>query len=70
MGKPQITVRISPSLLTSLNQYVESTGTSKTDVVISALAQYLDCAEEVPLSQRMAEVENRLTELEDLVKAK
>ncbi len=70
MGKPQITVRISPSLLNSLNQYVESTGTSKTDVVISAIAQYLDCAEEVPLSQRMAEVENRLTELEDLVKAK
>ena len=70
MRKPQITVRISPSLLTSLNQYVEKTGTSKTDVVISAIAQYLDCAEEVPLSQRMAEVENRLTELEDLVKAK
>ncbi len=70
MGKPQITVRISPSLLNSLNQYVEKTGTSKTDVVLSVIAQYLDCAEEIPLSQRMAEVENRLTELEDLVKAK
>ena len=64
MGKPQITVRISPSLLNSLNQYVESTGTSKTDVVISAIAQYLDCAEEVPLSQRMAELERRMTVLE------
>ena len=70
MKKPQITVRLSPSLLMELNHYVEKTGTSKTDVVISAIAQYLDCAEEVPLSQRMAEVENRLTELEDLVKAK
>ncbi len=64
MRKPQITVRISPSLLNSLNQYVESTGTSKTDVVISAIAQYLGCAEEVPLSQRMAEVEKKVKALE------
>ncbi len=70
MGKPQITVRLSPSLLRELNQHIERTGTSKTDVVVSAIAQYLDCAEEMPLNQRMAEVENRLTELEDLVKAK
>ena len=70
MGKPQITVRLSPSLMGELKQYIERTGTSKTDVVASALAQYLDCVEEMPLSQRMAEVENRLTELEDLVKAK
>ena len=70
MGKPQITVRLSPSLLMELDQYIERTGTSKTDVVVSAIAQYLGCTEEVPLSQRMAEVENRLTELEVLIKAK
>ncbi len=64
MTKPQITVRISPSLLNSLNQYVEETGTSKTDVVISAIAQYLGCAESMPFSQRLAEVERRVTELE------
>ena len=67
MGKPQITVRISPSLLTLLNHYVEQTGTSKTDVVISAIAQYLDCAEEVPLSQRVAELETQLNDLKALV---
>ena len=64
MGKPQITVRISPSLLNSLNQYVEETGTSKTDVVISAIAQYLDCTESTPLSQRMTELEKKVAELE------
>ena len=64
MGKPQITVRISPSLLTSLNQYVESTGTSKTDVVISAIAQYLDCADQVSINQRMAELEKKVEALE------
>ena len=64
MGKPQITVRLSPSLLMELNHYVEQTGTSKTDVVVSAIAQYLGCAESVPLSQRMAEFERRLAALE------
>ena len=63
MGKPQITVRLSPSLLEELNQHIERTGTSKTDVVVSAIAQYLDCAEEVPLSQRMAELEKKVAEL-------
>ena len=64
MSKPQITVRHSPSLMGELKQYIELTGTSKTDVVASALAQYLDCAEEVPLSQRMAELEKRMAVLE------
>ncbi len=64
MKKPQITVRISPSLLNSLNQYVEETGTSKTDVVISAIAQYLDCADQVSINQRIAELEKKVAELE------
>jgi hypothetical protein len=64
MGKPQIAVRIPPPLLAELNQYVKQTGTSKTDVVVSAIAQYLGCADSVPLSQRMAELERRLAVLE------
>ena len=69
MGKPQITVRLSPSLLGSLDQYIERTGTSKTEVVVSAIAQYLNCTEEVPLSQRVAELERRMAELEAKEKA-
>ena len=38
MAKSQIAVRVPPSLLAELNQYVERTGTSKTDVVVSAYA--------------------------------
>lgn len=64
MTKPQITVRISPPLLTELNQYVKQTGTSKTDVVVSALAQYLGNAEAAPMSQRVAELEKRVAALE------
>ena len=64
MGKPHIAIRITPSLLEELNSYVEKIGTSRTDVVITAIAQYIGSAKEMPLSQRMAEVERRLGELE------
>jgi hypothetical protein len=64
MGKPQIAVRIPPPLLVELNQYVERAGTSKTDVIVSAIAQYLGCAETVPLSQRVAELERRMAAIE------
>jgi hypothetical protein len=71
MSKPQIAIRLSPFLLQELNNYVELTGTSKTDVVVSAIpterfaiAQYLGCPDNVPLNQRVGELEKRLTELE------
>ena len=64
MIKPQITIRLSPSLLSELNQYVESTGTSKTEVVVSAIAQYLGCVDQVSINQRMAELERRMAVLE------
>ena len=67
MSKPQIAIRIPPDLLAELNKYVKQVGTSKTDVVVSAIAQYLGCAKSVPLSQRMAELEKRMNQLEALV---
>ncbi|OBQ41451.1 MAG: DNA-binding domain-containing protein [Anabaena sp. MDT14b] len=68
MSKPQIAIRLSPSLLQELNNYVELTGTSKTDVVVSAIAQYLGCADNVPLNQRMGDMERRMSELERKVR--
>ena len=70
MSKPLIAVRIPPSLLEKLNGYVDRTGASKTEVVVAALAQYLDCAEDIPLSQRLAEFERRLLGLEVQMKSK
>jgi hypothetical protein len=69
MGKPQIAVRIPPPLLAELNQYVERVGTSKTDVIISAISQYLGCAETVPLSQRVSELELQLKKLSTLIES-
>lgn len=70
MTKPQVTVRIPQSLLTLLNSYVEKTGASKTDVVVSALSRYLDSIDDIPLSQRLAEVEVKIAELEAEVKGR
>jgi hypothetical protein len=70
MSKPQIAIRLSPSLLQELNNYVELTGTSKTDVVVSAISQYIGCADNVPLNQRVGELERRVRELESLDKKK
>ncbi|OBQ35047.1 MAG: DNA-binding domain-containing protein, partial [Anabaena sp. CRKS33] len=49
---------------------VELTGRSKTDVVVSAISQYLGCADNVPLNQRVGELEIRVRELESLDKKK
>ena len=69
MKKPQITVRLSPSLLMELDQYVENAGTSKTDVVVSAIATYIGCNESVRLSQRIAELERRVSVVENKLEA-
>ncbi len=69
MGKRQIAVRVPDSLLERLDNYVKEKKTSKTDVVIGALAQYLDSPENVPLGERMTAVEDKLAQLEAQLKA-
>ena len=69
MGKRQIAVRLPDSLLERLDNYVKEKKTSKTDVVIGALAQYLDSPENFPLGERMTNLEKRLTQVEAQLKA-
>ncbi|MBN3941268.1 hypothetical protein [Nostoc sp. NMS9] len=45
-----------------------TTGISKTEVVVGALAHYLGYVEHLPLNQRVAELEARTAVLEALVK--
>ena len=56
------------SLMEKHNSYVEKTGTSKIDVVVSVIAEYLDYSETVPLSRRIAELKATVEELQALVK--
>lgn len=70
MVRPQIAIRLPHNLMSKLNMYVQRTGSSKTEVMVGALAQYLDCPESIPLTQRVTELEINIRELEGLVKAK
>ena len=70
MKNPQITVRITEDLLQTLNQYVQESGTSRTDVVISAIAQYLGRPDNRPVMQRIAELERRIDQIEAREKVK
>lgn len=69
MGKPQIAVRVPPTLLAELDCHIERTGISKTDVVVAATAQHLGCADDVPLNQRVAALELQVKELTALVQS-
>ena len=62
--KSQIAVRVPRSLFTKLKKYVQQTGISQTDVIVSALANHLDSVEDVPMTQRLLELEKRVSVLE------
>lgn len=62
--KSQIAVRVPPSLFSKLKRYVQQTGLSQTDVIVSALAKHLDSVEGVPMIQRILELEKRVDALE------
>ncbi len=57
-------MRIPLPLLRKLNARVSKTGMSQTDVVVSAIANYLDATDETPLIQRIIALEERVTALE------
>ena len=65
--KFQIAVRLPPSLFSKFKKYVEETGMSQTDVVVSALAKHLDSTESVPMSQRILKLEERVDTLESKI---
>lgn len=64
MSSVQVGIRIPPRLYERLVIHAAKVGLSKSEVIITALAQYLDCAEDVPLVQRVAEIERRIEILE------
>jgi hypothetical protein len=62
--KAQIAVRLPLMLFKKLNAHIQKTGSSQTKVVISALAKYLDTPEEIPLPERVLNLEKRVAALE------
>ncbi len=70
MNTVQLGIRIPANLNQRLSDFMEQTGISKTDVVVSALASYLGCTEEISLTERMASIEAKVAMLEAMAKEK
>ncbi|QIR38510.1 CopG family transcriptional regulator [Tolypothrix sp. PCC 7910] len=68
MSNISIGIRISTNLHKRLEVYIAETHLTKTEVILNALAQYLDVSEEIPLSQRVAALEAQMLELKSLIK--
>ncbi len=64
MSNISVGVRIPQNLHKKLTVHAAKADISKSEVIISALAHYLSCTEDIPLSQRVAAIEARLAKLE------
>jgi predicted DNA-binding protein len=70
MNTVQLGIRIPANLNERLTTFMQQTGISKTEVVVSALASYLECTEEISLTERMAIIEAKMAQLEAMLKSK
>ncbi len=68
MSSISVGVRLPPHLYEKLAFHSAKANASKSEVIVSALAHYLGCAEDMPLSQRVADLEAKVEELQALVK--
>ncbi len=64
----QVGVKVPTLLHEKLKEHAAAMKVSKSEVVLSALAQYLDSASDVPMAVRMAMLEERMAAVEALVK--
>lgn len=64
MSSLQFSVRIPPDLDKKVKEYAVKNNTTKSDVMVAALARYLDYESKVPLTQRVVELEEKMAELQ------
>ncbi|MEL4896109.1 CopG family transcriptional regulator [Crocosphaera sp. Alani8] len=64
----QVGVKVPTLLHEKLKEHAATLNVSKSEVVLSALAQYLDSASDVPMAVRMSLLEERMAAVEALVK--
>ncbi|MEN0051794.1 MAG: hypothetical protein AAF806_32310 [Bacteroidota bacterium] len=64
MASSQFSIRIPPELDEKVKEYAVVNHTTKSRVMIDALAYYLGNIEDVPLSRKVMELEKRMTSLE------
>ncbi len=64
MSSVSVGVRIPSNLYEKLINHAHRINTSKSEVIISALASYLNSVEDIPLSVKVANLEKRIVALE------
>ncbi|MGK7876317.1 MAG: DNA-binding domain-containing protein [Xenococcaceae cyanobacterium] len=69
MAKPQITIRISSTLLKNLENHVEQSQSTKTEIVVEALVKYLSHSSNLSLTERIANLEKQIAELKVLIRS-
>ncbi len=68
MSSVSVGVRIPSNLYEKLMVHANKVQVSKSEVIISALAHYLESTKDIPLSERLADLEAKVEELQVLVK--
>ena len=68
MASSQFSIRIPPELDEKVKEYAVVNHTTKSRVMIDALAYYLGNIEDVPLSRKVIELERRLASIEASIK--
>lgn len=64
MGSPQFSIRIPPDLDKLIKEYAAKHNTTKSNIMLSALARYLDYAPIKPLSERVRELEEQMAKVQ------
>ncbi len=64
MASLQFSVRIPPELDKRVKEYAAKNNTTKSDVMVTALARYLGYESKVPLAQRVVELEQKMAQLQ------
>lgn len=67
MSTVSVGVRVPINLHEKLKKRATIMKASKSEVILTAIAQFLESSEDAPLAARMTNVERRLEELESLV---
>ncbi len=68
MPSVQVGLRLPPNLHEKMMDYAGQIGASKSEVIMSALVHYLEFAPDTPLTQRIDQLEQRMAEIETLLK--
>ena len=70
MASSQFSIRIPPELDEKVKEYAVVNHTTKSRIMIDALAYYLGNIEDVPLSRKVIELERRLASIEAEINSK